>query len=475
MRRPDCIRSAILALALGAWAHEAAADPAPQRYSAPITIAQAAPFVQLSLPASAYANSMQADLRDLRVVDARGERVPFALLAPPPAPAASERLRDAALYPLPPRPVDGSAWASPVDVTVEGDRISVRRSGAHAARPSAFPGVSPGWLVDLGEARSGESLPQRLRLAWSGPAEFSVAYGLETSDDLRRWRGARGGQLMALQSAAGVLTQPLIVLPEATGRFLRLVWLDVASAPALTGAIGLAPAPGLIAADAANELVFAPSVEPAGRAGTDANARRALHFDLGGDLPLVDLDLHFAGGTRVAPVRVQGRSRVDEPWRELGAGVFFRLERDGAVAESPAIAVSVHARFIRVIPDARAAALDAHETRLVVHARLASLVFATTGQPPFHLLAGSPDSPEGALPASTLVPRLDDERQRFGRAELGAFSDVPEIARAAERAERIARLRPWLLWGVLLAGVVALSALVWRLARSGVTATAPKP
>jgi hypothetical protein len=475
MRRPDCIRSAILALALGAWAHEAAADPAPQRYSAPITIAQAAPFVQLSLPASAYANSMQADLRDLRVVDARGERVPFALLAPPPAPAASERLRDAALYPLPPRPVDGSAWASPLEVTVEGDRISVRRSGTRLGAPSAFPGVSPGWLIDLGEARPGEAPPQRLRLAWSGPAEFSVAYGLEISDDLRSWRGAHGGQLMALQSAGGALTQPLIVLPAASGRFVRLVWFDLASAPVLTAATALAPAPGLVAADAASELVFAASAEPAGRAGPDANARRALHFDLGGDLPLVDLDLRFAGGTRVAPVRLQGRGRVDEAWRELGAGVFFRLERDGAAAESPAVALPVHVRFIRVIPDERAAVLDARETQLVVHARLASLVFAMTGQPPFRVLAGSPNSPEGALPASTLVPRLELERQRFGRAELGAFSEDPEVARAAERAERIARLRPWLLWSVLIAGVAALALLVWRLAKGGAAPQAPGP
>ena len=473
MRRSDRIRSAAFALAVCAAAHGAAADTSPQRYVAPIAIAHAAPFVQLSLPPSAYAHSLQADLRDLRIVDARGERVAFALLAPPPALAASERLRDAVLYPLPPRPTDGGAWASPVQVTVDGDRISVRRSGSSAAAPNGLPGVSPGWLIDLGEARPGEVPPQRLRLAWSGPAEFSVAYGLETSDDLRNWRSARGGQLMALQSAAGALTQPLVVLPAAAGRFVRLVWLDVASAPVLIGATASAPAPGLLAAEAASELVFAPSAEAAGRAGLDAAARRALHFDLGGDLPLVDIDLRFSSGTRVAPVRIQGRSRASEPWRELGAGVFFRLERDGALTESPAIAVPLHARFIRVVPDERAAALVAAETKLVVHARLASLVFATTGQPPFRLLAGSPDAPEGALPATTLVPGLEAERQRFGRAELGAFSEEPEVARAAERAERIARLRPWLLWSVLLAGVAALALLVWRLARTGVAPQGP--
>ena len=81
MRRSDRIRSAAFALAVCAAARGAAADTSPQRYVAPIAIAHAAPFVQLSLPPSAYAHSLQADLRDLRIVDARGERVAFALLA----------------------------------------------------------------------------------------------------------------------------------------------------------------------------------------------------------------------------------------------------------------------------------------------------------------------------------------------------------------------------------------------------------
>ncbi len=475
MRRSDTLRRRLLPIVvLVACVGAVGSEPTPQRYSAPIEIGQAAPFIELPLPAAAYARAMQPDLRDLRVVDAKAQRVPFALIAPPAAPAASERLREATLYALPPRPSDGRAWPSPVEVTVQGDRISVHRQGGPAAEPSAFPASSPGWLIDLGETRPGEAAPRRLRLRWSSPAEFAAAYALETSDDLRSWRGAAGGQLMALQSAAGGLAQPLVVLPDASGRFLRLVWLDLASAPALTGATALAPAREWAAADMGSELVYAPSVEPAGRKGSDAAARRALHFDLGGELPVVDLDLRFAGGTRVAPVRLQGRSRVDEPWHELGAGVFYRLERSGVVAESPAITLPVHARFIRVIGDERAAALDAAQTQLVIHARLGSLVFAASGSPPFRLLAGSPDAPAGALPAATLVPRLEDERSRFGRATLGAFSEDAEVARAAEQAERKARLRPWLLWSVLLGGVAALAALVWRLAQGGAVAAPPK-
>ena len=306
--------------------------------------------------------------------------------------------------------------------------------------------------------------------AGDGPAEFTATYGLECSDDLRTWRSAGSGQLMALRSNAGVLTQPWLALPTPCGRFLRLAWLERASAPVLLGATAYAPTLDHLAAEPSDALVFQPTSVPPAQGARDSP--RALDFDLGGELPIVSLELRFAGGTRVAPVRLQGRSRVEDAWRDIASGVFYRLERDGTVAESPAIAVSDHVRYVRVLPDERAAALPASEVSLVVHARLATLVFATTGPAPYLLLAGSVDAPAGALPLPTLVPRLDDERPRFGRATLGAFTEDAGAARAADDAVRQARYRPWLLWSVLLVGVAGLGALVWRLARNG---AAPPP
>ena len=457
----------VLAAASPAFVGAATTEPAPYRYAAPIEIAKPAPFIEMALPPAVYARALQADLRDLRVVDARGERVPFAMIAPTALPTASERVREATLYPLPPRPVGATTWPSPVEVTVEGDRISVRRAGAPAVASSAAPREAPGWLIDLGQASPGDPAARRLQLRWSGPAEFSAAYAIETSADLRDWRAAPGGQLMALQSSVGALAQPIVALPDGAGRFVRLTWLEPAAAPALVGATVFVPAPGLRAVDAASELAFAPAPTPTAEAGGANESRGALSFDLGGDLPLVDIDLRFASGTRVAPVRMQGKQRAGDRWQELGSGVFYRIERDGAVAESPAVAMPSHTRFLRIVPDERAAGLDPAQTRLVVRARLASLVFASSGEAPFRLLAGSADAAAGALPLTTLVPLLEDERLRFGRASLGAFGEAPEVALAAQRAERDARLRPWLLWAVLVAGVLGLGVLVWRLARSG--------
>jgi hypothetical protein len=238
----------------------------------------------------------------------------------------------------------------------------------------------------------------------------------------------------------------------------------------LSGAASVADAASLIAIAAADDLAFAPGAAPAGK---EPEPRGSLHFDLGGNLPLIDVGLRFAAGTRVAPVRLQGRTRAEDPWRELGGGVFYRIERDGQATDAPALMLPVHVRFIRVVPDERAAALDPAQTRLRVHARLASLVFAASGQAPLRLLAGSADAPAGALPMATLVPQFEQERKRFGQARLGAFAEAPEVARAAERAVREARLRLGLLWAVLVIGVAGLAFLVWRLARAGAASAPP--
>ena len=452
-----------------------AAEPA-FRYSAPIAVGEPAPFVQIALPPSAYAHVQQPDLRDLRVVDARGERVPYSLLGARSEEQTTEQVRPTTLYPLPPWPAANGSWPSPVEVVVEGDRIRVRKGPARiepgGARPAAAR--SGGWLIDLGERAATDLVPQWLRLEWSGPAEFTAGYRVETSPDLRAWRPGGAGQLMALTSATGPLTQPRIALTDGGSRFVRLVWTDPANAPAITAAQAVATERRAIDLDAPVALALTPTAVPTDAATVPEQARGALYFDLGGALPLTTVELRFASGTRVAPVRLQGRSAADRPWRDFAQGVFYRLERDGAVIESPALPVRETTRFVRAVPDERAAALDAATTRLAVQAPLARLVFAAQGQPPYRLLAGSKDAPGGALPASTLVPKLDDERPRFGRAEVGAWTEVAAVARQIEAEQREAKWRPLLLWSVLLLGVAGLGVMVWSLVRGSAAKAKPE-
>ncbi len=261
---------------VGAWLVAAVANSADEpafRHAAPITVSTPGAFVQLPLPAAAYGRSASANLADLRIVDARGERVPFAVLAPrQPEPQTTEQQRDATLYPLPAkREADGS-WTAPIEVAIDGGRISVKRlAGGTTAAPVA---TSAGWLFDLGERQRDDPVPHSLRIAWSGPAEFSAAFRFDSSDDLRQWRGGGSGQLMALNSPTGPLTQPTLLLGANPGRFVRLVWADAATAPQVSAAKVVTAQHGSRVLDPPITLVVSPGTEPAGKASPDEAARR---------------------------------------------------------------------------------------------------------------------------------------------------------------------------------------------------------
>ena len=470
-RRFRCRALLALVLAAAAFVPAARADEPAFRFEAPIAVQRTAPFVELALPPTAYArsrrqgNDSDGGVRDLRIVDSRDERVPFAWLAPRAGEArASESLRDAVLYPLPARPLADGSWRSPIDIVVEGERINVRRLSARGTTtgPASRSG---GWLIDLGERKPATPAPDQLRLLWSGPNEFSAAFDIATSDDLRNWRAGGIGQVLALQSASGPLTQPNVMLPASSGRFVRLVWADAATAPALTGAKAVTTQRDTVALDAPTELTFEGTAPPKDTKDPNPSAVRGVDFDLGGVLPLASIDLQWTAGTHVAPVRAWGRNRNEEAWRDLGSAVFYRLDRQGAVSSSPRWALRTNVRHLRLVPDERAAALDPAQLRLRVQAELAHLVFATQGHAPYRAQIGSADANAAALPIAALVPSLAEERSRFGAATLGDWAEIAAAAKRDDAKQREAALRPWLLWAVLIGGVAVLAFMVWRLTR----------
>ena len=477
-----------LMLMLPACALAWAVDAPDLRYEAPLAVTTPGAFVRLPLPPEVYARSRDGALADLRVVDATGARVPFALLRARPDELGYDDVRvPVSIYPLPPLAAAETLPAH-LELRIDGGKLLLR-SQAGAPRPAAAAAAGaaarPGWLIDLGERKPDDPVPRHVELRWSGPAEFSAGYRLDSSADLRQWRPAGGGQVMALAGAAGApgattsLQQPRVALPANPGRYLRLRWTDPAAAPAVTAADAIAEKPRSRTLDAPATLKLAASPEPAGAAPADAQAARALHLDLGGVLDVRDLDLVLPPGTQVLPLRVQRRNTPAERWTDVTAAVAYRIERpaaQGGSSFSPPLTLNVSTRYLRLVPDERAPAIDSVRTSAVARVQLASVVFAAQGTPPYRLQVGAPGNArltDGALPLPTLVPLLDQERARFGRAEPGAFAEVPAVAQQVARDELLAAWRPRLLWAVLLVGVAGLGFIVWRLARGA--AAVPPP
>ncbi len=459
-----------------------AAAPGAQRYQAPISISAPAPFIQLALPVAALAYSRRADLADLLLQDARGQPLPFALLpARDPAQQPRDQLQSTRLFPWPQMQADAALPAT-VKVTLDGARIELR------AQPAAKAGAAlAGGLIDLGPRDAAQSAPTALHVRWDARTPpFSAALRLHSSHDLRQWSPAGSAQVLALATPTDTLTQQRVPLPATAGRFIRLSWLDGASAPVLQGVDAVREHSDEVGGDAPLVLRLRHSAEPAAGAAGDAGgatqpitppgrpqrpvpadpqAARALHVDLGAVLELHRLTLILSAGNQVLPLRVQRRARVDEPWADAGRAVFHRLERGTEVDVSPPFKLSSSARYLRLLPDERGAAPDLANTQVEVQVREPQLVFVAQGTPPFELRLGSANAVNAALPLSQLLPRLDQERPRFGRASVGAVSELGDVAQAEASAAQWARWRPGLLWAVLALGVGGLGFMVWRLAR----------
>ncbi len=454
-----CALGALVLCMAPAMAQPANAAPA-HRFHATLTVERPAPFVALPLTPSIYAHSERGRLADLQVVDAQGQNLPFALVAAPAAArTVSTQERPAKLYALPPAALaTPSGQAAPVQIWLQGQQVVV---AANPAAPSAKPAApSPGWVVDTGAQEPQASSPNALRVEWAAAADFNQSLQVDSSDDLKTWRGSGHAQLVSLTSGEPALRQPVVPLPAGIGRYVRLRWDEPAAAPALTGAWAQTTETLPSAGNDTAASTFTASAVPLSE---DPKAPGAMVFELPAPLPVAQLTVQWPQGNQLWPLRVQWRADTTGPWQEGGAAVFYRLQRSDTASFSPPLALATTARQFRLVPTQGTLGLATSAPSVQVQAKLPWLVFVQQGTAPYELRAGASAGPNMALPASTLMANVEEERPRFGRASLQPFSENTQAAAQAAQQQRWAEWRPRLLWAVLLLGVAGLGAMVWRL------------
>lgn len=452
-----------LALALAATpACRAAAADTPEGYAArwPLQLPAAASTVRLPLPAEVLTRLQSADLRDLRVFNGAGQAVPLALdrsspetRAPAPAPIALAALP--ILADAPAAAAAGSGLSLRIDEGPHGRVVTLDAAPASTASASAASATLVGALVD---ARAQKAPLQAVELDADWPAARPFTFRLYASSDLRGWQPL--GEVTAYRGADGTVTAPpRIELRGATlhERYLRIGWDAAPGAVALRGA-RLLPQPPL----AAPARVAVPLALPADA----ARDPRVLSWRLPFATPLAALDIRADGAAALVPVRVLARQQREQPWTPLARHVVFSLAQDGGTQRSPAIELGQASwREWRVEADAGSPGFG---TPPQVTAWLApvQLVFVASGQPPFTLAAGRADAPAAALPLASLIPGYEPGAQaRLPAASLAAPA-AAATAIATAGPDEGADTRRWVLWAVLLGGVLALGAMAWRLMKS---------
>ncbi len=419
-----------------------------------------------------------ADARDLRVFNAAGESVPLALDRSQATPAA-ETPEDV-FTDLLARPIqDGTPAAANrggVSVRItdapDGSVIQLdapaapgRPAGSSADTPIDTAAPAAPTLGVLIDARAVKQAATAVHIEAALPNAQPVRFTLESSTDLYSWQAR--GEVTIYRFDDAMRTPARIALADTPlkNQFLRIRWSSDGITPGSVQVSGvrLEPKP------ATTTLPQHPTLFLALADGAVQNAH-GIEWSLTFATPLAALDIRANGGNSLVPVRVLARNSRDQPWTLLARHVVFSLTQGGSTKHSAPIELSGSRswRDWRLEADAQTPGFDIPPTLAATFAPLA-VVFVTSGNAPFTLAAGRANAAPVALPVTSLIPD-------YQPAALAALPHATLLTSANSTGSTAApaspttttassspALRQWLLWGVLVGGVLVLAALAFAL------------
>ena len=422
--------------------------------------------------------AQHADLRDLRVFNARGEALPLARLPAQPAPAPRiEGIAGVPLVPLPAAVEARERLLSEFALRIEKDaaRTLVELTSQPPARANAN-GVGS-YLIDLRaqhERHRDSSLHAVLLLDFALAAvDFAARVELLGSEDLVNWQPVGAGALVRNRQFGEAFERGEFDLARVPP-FVRLSWQGVA-APQLAGARF-----GLRTAAAPTPLPRAKLVAtPAEKAEKAAGAVESWYVELPPGLPVIRLHLRVPRDNQALRVQLwreldaQPRRarlalrprRAPEHWvADGGPRPLYRIDRAGVTIENAPFAWNTQGARLRI--DALDAGFGAAPT-VEAEWRPLRIAFAASA-PPYTLAVGLDDdklAPPPSLDLARLLPADDPAgltlpAASFPAGAAAAQPPMPKVERGAAAGASRA-----LLWGVLGVAVLLLAAMAWRLGR----------
>ncbi|MBP8229898.1 MAG: DUF3999 domain-containing protein [Xylophilus sp.] len=470
-----------LAFAGGLWAADA---NSPQSYAQrlPLATVPGAALQRVVLPAQVLAALQTADYRDIRIFNAQGQPVPMALAAGGSATvlAATEKQ-----ITLPAYPILGGAGASAGTLAQEGLSLRIEEQqgrrvvqiNTSAGTPAAPSGQQV--LGALFDTRTLGAPAVSLALDVDLPPAQPVSFQVATSRDLTHWSPLASTVLYrapAQNGAAGAAQLGSSTI-HLTGADLKDQYLRVTWAPA-QGGVDLAANVALRGATVTTSRSAAAAARPTVQVNLPTqNKPHELGFSLPFATPVAAIGITPQGSNVLVPVRVLGRNGNQQPWTSLAEGVVYSLQTAGVDQRSAAITLPSYQgnswRDIRVEADTKTPGFTAPPA-VSVEFDPVQLVFVASGDAPFTLAAGLPATDAQAaasayLPLQSLVPGYQPAQENtlpLARTEVAAAgaANVPASVQAPDLSNKTST-KTMVLWGVLLAGVLALGLMAWALAR----------
>lgn len=437
-----------LCMALSAHAQE---KPADFKTQVPLSLSGDGPWFRLDLPLSVQLSASQADLADIRVFNAAGEPLAYALARQQAQTTEQRTLTEVKWFPL---YNSTEAGAAVPNVRVQSNANGTLVEVQPPSQLEAGEEVRRGWLLD---ASAIKAPLQQLVLDWTSEQDGFQRFTIEASDDLQHWQAWGDGQVARLSFADERVEQHEVGLPGQSARYLRLLWSSPQSAPVLTSAQ---------LESASTSSLPLPLVWSQPLAGSSGKAGEySWQLPMGLSLERVQVQLDEANS--LAPVSLYGRRENSQPWRQVASGLLYRLTQNGQdVLQDELQLDGLTLQQLKLTVDERGGGLGAQAPALRYAVRATQLVFLARGAGPYTLALGNAGVAAANLPLATLIPDYTAQRlDSLGRANVQGAPLTQAVAVSGVPALASTDWKKVGLWAVLLLGVLALAAMALSLLR----------
>ena len=415
----------------------------------PVTLAGEGPWYRLDVPMALHFAARYGDLRDLRVFNAEGQSLAYALVAGQGEARDSQQEHALKWFPLYAEQADSVGTANlRVQRNSSGTLIELLDEPEGATPPALLRG----WVLD---ASALDAALVSLKLDWADGQDGFQRFSIEASDDLQAWQPWGTGHLARLAFEGERVEQRQVELPGRQARYLRLLWQSPRQAPQLTAVSVRSQRSDHVPAP----LVWSEPL-PATR-----SADGHYQWQLPLALPLQRLQVELSQANTLAPVRVSGRREGKGGWQSLSQGLLYRLPENGMEIRQDELPLPGWAvQQLRLQIDERGGGLGSEAPQIKVALRATQVVFLQRGTPPYRLALGRAGAESAALPLTTLIPGYQPQRlAQLGKAHVHVQDG--KLQQHEQTADANSQWRRWGLWLVLLLGVGLLALMALSLLR----------
>ena len=312
--------------------------------------------------------------------------------------------------------------------------------------------VLAAYIID---ASSLKQQPDVMTINWNEQhKDFVLTVRLEGSDDLTHWRSVvNQGTLSLLQHGQHTLLQKKIELPRSIPKYLRLSW--VGFEPFMIDSISF-DFPETYRGQARAWSIFSASKFD--------QKQNTYYFNSKSVLPIDRFNFNLPDRNTLVNVLVESAANESGPWYSRYRGLLYNLQYGESILKNPDIHQSVHSHRYWRLTILNGEGKLSSEPTLKLGWIAEELLFVATGESPFTLAYGSARVRPVAAPLAQLLSESTIKQQGLliKSAKLGSTIDFGDASRL-EPPKPPVDWKRYLLWAVLILGVVALAFMAMRL------------